>query len=144
MADNDNQNEWTTVVTKKRQSSKNKNAPVNPNAIQDWDRVIIHGKSASSTTIKKAIAPRYNFSPEAIKMQKIEAGEIIKPKILSIDARQELIKGRVAKGYNQEKLAQALAIPANLYKDIENGKTIPQHNILNKINNFLGTKAKLT
>jgi len=138
------ENEWTTVVTKKRQPSKNENAPVNPNAIQDWDRVIIHGKSAPSSTIKKAIVPRQNLSSEAIKMQKIEAGEIIKPKILSIDARQELIKGRVAKGYNQEKLAHALAMPANLYKDIENGKTIPQINVLNKINNFLETKAKLT
>ena len=144
MSNDQNENEWTTVVTKKRHPPKNENAPVNPNAIQDWDRVIIHGKSAPSSTIKKAIAPRINLSPEAIKMQKIESGEIIKPKILSIDARQELIKGRVAKGYNQEKLAQALAMPANLYKDIENGKAIPQHNILNKINNFLGTKAKLS
>jgi ribosome-binding protein aMBF1 (putative translation factor) len=33
---------------------------------------------------------------------------------------------------------------ANLYKDIENGKTIPQQNVLNKINRFLGTTAKLS
>ena len=138
------ESEWTTVISKKKQQPKNENAPVNPNAIQDWSTVIIHGKSAPSSTIKKAIAPRVNLSPEAIKMQKIEAGEIIKPKILSIDARQELIKGRVAKGFNQEKLAQALAMPANLYKDIENGKAIPQINVLNKINRFLGTTAKLS
>jgi len=138
------ENEWTTVVSKKKVAPKNENAPANPNVMQDWDKVVIHGKSAPSSTIKKSIAPRINLTPEAIKIQKIEAGEIIKPKILSLDARQELIKGRVAKGYNQEKLAQALAMPANLYKDIENGKTVPQHNILNKINNFLGTKAKLT
>jgi ribosome-binding protein aMBF1 (putative translation factor) len=138
------ENEWTTVVSKKKVAPKNENAPANPNVMQDWDKVVIHGKSAPSSTIKKAIAPRINLTPEAIKIQKIEAGEIIKPKILSLDARQELIKGRVAKGYNQEKLAQALAMPANLYKDIENGKTVPQHNILNKINNFLGTRAKLS
>jgi ribosome-binding protein aMBF1 (putative translation factor) len=137
------ESEWTTVVTKKKQPPKNENAAVNPNAIQDWDRVIIHGKSAPSNA-KKIIAPRVNLTPDAIKMQKIEAGEIIKPKILSIDARQELIKGRVAKGFNQEKLAQALAMPANLYKDIENGKAIPQINVLNKINRFLGTTAKLS
>jgi ribosome-binding protein aMBF1 (putative translation factor) len=144
MSNDQNENEWTTVVAKKKQPPKNENAPVNPNVIQDWDRVVIHGKSAPTSAIKKTIVPRHNLSPEAIKMQKIEAGEIIKPKILSIDARQELIKGRIAKGYNQEKLAQALAMPANLYKDIENGKTIPQHNILNKVNRFLGTSAKLS
>jgi hypothetical protein len=77
-------------------------------------------------------------------MQKLEAGEPIKLKSLSIEARQDLIKGRVAKGLNQEKLALSLAIPANLYKDIENGKTIPQQNVLNKINRYLGTTVKLS
>ena len=57
MSNDENENEWTTVVTKKKQPSKNENAPVNPNAIQDWDKVIIHGKSAPSSTIKKSIAP---------------------------------------------------------------------------------------
>jgi len=137
------ENEWTTVVSKKKVAPKIENAPVNPNVIQDWDRVIIHGKSAPSNA-KKIIAPRVNLTPEAIKMQKLEAGEPIKIKSLSIESRQDLIKGRVAKGLNQEKLALSLAMPANLYKDIENGKTIPQQNVLSKINSFLGTKVKLT
>jgi len=77
-------------------------------------------------------------------MQKLEAGEPIKLKSLSIESRQDLIKGRDAKGLNQEKLALSLAIPANLYKDIENGKTIPQQNVLNKINRYLGTMVKLS
>ena len=54
------------------------------------------------------------------------------------------IKGLKTLKSVDEKLAQALAIPANLYKDIENGKTIPQQNVLSKINSFLGTKVKLT
>jgi len=142
MADNDN--EWTTVVSKKKQVPKNENAPSNPNVVQDWDRIIIHGKSAPLNIKKQATAPKINFTPEAIKIQKLEADETIKLKTLSIEARQELIKKRVEKGLNQEKLAQALAMNANLYKDIENGKTIPQQNVLNKINRFLGTTAKLS
>jgi len=140
--ENDDEGGWTKVVSKKKTVPKNENASINPTVVQDWDRVVIHGKPTH--TIKKAAAPRVNFTPDAVKMQKLDAGEIVKPKILSIESRQELIKGRVAKGLNQEKVAQALAIPANLYKDIENGKTIPQYNILNKINSFLGTHAKLT
>jgi DNA-binding XRE family transcriptional regulator len=137
------ENEWTTVVSKKKVAPKIENAPVNPNVIQDWDRVIIHGKSAPSNA-RKIIAPRVNLTPEAIKMQKLEAGEPIKLKSLSIESRQDLIKGRVAKGLNQEKLALSLAMPANLYKDIENGKTVPQQNVLNKINRYLGTTVKLS
>ena len=142
MADNDN--DWTTVVSKKKQAPKNENAPSNPNVVQDWDRVIIHGKSAPSNIKKQSTAPKVNYTPEAIKIQKLEADETIKLKTLSIEARQELIKKRVEKGLNQEKLAQALAMNVNLYKDIENGKTIPQQNVLNKINRFLGTTAKLS
>ena len=138
MSDN---NEWETVNKKKAQP---KNDRIN-NDHQNWEPVIIHGKNAGSNTNgSKQIIPK-SINPEAIKMAKLaNTDDIIKLKTLSIDARQELFKGRVTKGYNQEKLAQALCIPANLYKDIENGKTIPQQNILTKINNFLGTKAKLT
>ena len=132
MSDNDN---WTTVSSKKA-LPKNTTPGFEH---QNWDNVVINKKpSPNSNQTKK------NINPEAIRLAKLDNNDFVKLKSLSIDARQELVKGRVAKGFNQEKLAQALAIPANLYKDIENGKTIPQQNILSKINNFLGTKVKLT
>jgi ribosome-binding protein aMBF1 (putative translation factor) len=132
MSDNDN---WTTVSSKKA-LPKNTTPGFEH---QNWDNVVINKKpSPNSNQIKK------NINPEAIRLAKLDNNDFVKLKSLSIDARQELVKGRVAKGFNQEKLAQALAIPANLYKDIENGKTIPQQNVLSKINSFLGTKVKLT
>jgi len=132
MSDNDN---WTTVSSKKA-LPKNTTPGFEH---QNWDNVVINKKpSPNSNKIKK------NINPEAIRLAKLDNNDFVKLKSLSIDARQELVKGRVAKGFNQEKLAQALAIPANLYKDIENGKTIPQQNVLSKINSFLGTKVKLT
>ena len=138
MSDN-NDNDWQTVNNKKSHQ-KNDNVTFDH---QNWTPTIIHGKNTTTTGPKQIV--HKNVNPEAIKMAKIaNSDEIIKLKSLSIDARQELVKGRVTKGYNQEKLAQALCIPVNLYKDIENGKTIPQQNVLTKINNFLGTRAKLT
>jgi len=132
MSDNDN---WTTVSSKKA-LPKNTTPGFEH---QNWDNVVINKKpSPNSNQIKK------NINPEAIRLAKLDNNDFVKLKSLSIDARQELVKARVAKGFNQEKLAQALAIPANLYKDIENGKTIPQQNVLSKINSFLGTKVKLT
>jgi hypothetical protein len=132
MSDNDN---WTTVSSKKA-LPKNTTPGFEH---QNWDNVVINKKpSPNSNQTKK------NINPEAIRLAKLDNNDFVKLKSLSIDARQELVKARVAKGFNQEKLAQALAIPANLYKDIENGKTIPQQNVLSKINSFLGTKVKLT
>jgi ribosome-binding protein aMBF1 (putative translation factor) len=144
----DNNDNWTTVSNKKQPKEKKDPSQGSPkNAVsgfehQNWEKTIIHGKSNNSTGPKQIV--HKNINPEAIRLAKLENDETIKLKSLSLDARQELVKGRVAKGLNQEKLANALSMPANLYKDIENGKTIPQQNILSKINFFLGTKAKLT
>ena len=51
---------------------------------------------------------------------------------------------RAAKGLKQDQLAQALAMPASLYKNIENGKITPTQQQLNKINNYLRCNVKLT
>ena len=134
--------EWSTVVGKKKKTTPK--AEKNVTVMQDWDKVIIHGTAAKSTVPARYTNPKVNINPEAIKMKKLEEGEITRLKCLSIEARQEIIKARAEKKLTQDKVAQALSMPANLYKDIENGKTIPQQNILTRINYFLGTHAKLS
>ena len=117
------------------------NNPIND---QDWEKVVL--RAPKGTLLKNApkdIVKKGN-NEEAIRLAKLDsAEEPVKPKTLSIGSRQELIKARVAKGLNQEKLANALSIQASLYKDIENGKTNPNQSMLSKINSFLGTKVKL-
>ena len=159
MSDNNDNSGWTTVVTKKKPTGvkKESNAPlgasqttsfINTNTDhQHWEPTIIRSNNSSSNTRSntgpRVIVPRNNTADAAL-IQKLDSNEIVKLKSLSMEARQELVTRRVAKGLNQEKLAQALCIPANLYKDIENGKTTPQQNVLSKINNFLGCRVKLT
>jgi ribosome-binding protein aMBF1 (putative translation factor) len=163
MSDNNDNSGWTTVVTKKKPtgmkkestrtcaatggSSQTTNSVYTNTDHQQWEPTIVRNSNASSNTRTKTgpkvIVPRTNTA-EAALMQKLDSNEIVKLKSLSMEARQELVTRRVAKGLNQEKLAQALCIPANLYKDIENGKTNPQQNVLSKINNFLGCRVKLT
>jgi len=123
--------------------SKKKNVPQKSETgfeHQNWDTVTI----SKTTKNKVSNDSKKNINPESIRLAKLDNNEIVKAKSLSTEAKQELIKARVAKGLNQEKLANALSMQANLYKDIENGKSIPNQNMLNKINNFLGTKVKLT
>jgi ribosome-binding protein aMBF1 (putative translation factor) len=110
---------------------------------QDWEKVVIHGKALHSTQQKKELAPK--ISNQAIQMKKIEEStEIGKLKELQLSDRQIMISMRAAKGLKQDQIAQALSMPANLYKDIENGKTIPTQQQLTKINNYLKINVKLS
>ena len=157
MSDNNDNSGWTTVVTKKKPTGVKKEgtgaANQTTNSVhtntdhQQWEPTIIRANNSHTNTRTKTgprvIVPRTNTA-EAALMQKLDSNEIVKLKSLSMEARQELVTRRVAKGLNQEKLAQALCIPANLYKDIENGKPNPQQHVLSKINNFLGCRVKLT
>lgn len=108
---------------------------------QDWDKIIIKGtpKKSHTTSIKPQI------TQEAKHLKNIEnSSEIGRLKEIKINDRQIMISMRAAKGLKQDQVAQALSIPHNLYKDIENGKTIPTQQQLNKINNYLKTNIKLT
>ena len=112
---------------------------------QDWEKIIIHGKSANINQHKMKTPPIPKVSTQAIQMKKIEEStEIGKLKELHLGDRQIIISMRAAKGLKQDQIAQALSMPANLYKDIENGKTIPTQQQLNKINNYLKVNVKLS
>lgn len=109
---------------------------------QDWDPVIIHTKPkpvSRSTPVSKQNATGTKHIKELE-----NATEASKPKELSIPDRQIIISMRAAKGLKQDQLAQALAMPASLYKNIENGKITPTQQQLNKINNYLKCNVKLT
>jgi len=109
---------------------------------QDWNNVVIHGKPKQLNQAK-VIQPR--ISQEANHMRKIEEStEVGKLKQLSNADRQLLISSRAARKLTQVQVAQALAMHVNLYKDIENGKTIPNQQQLSKINNYLKINVKLT
>jgi ribosome-binding protein aMBF1 (putative translation factor) len=106
---------------------------------QDWDPVVIHTKSKpiSKSALQNAVGSKHIKELE-------NATEASKPKELSISDRQIIISMRAAKGLKQDQLAQALAMPASLYKNIENGKITPTQQQLNKINNYLRCNIKLT
>jgi ribosome-binding protein aMBF1 (putative translation factor) len=107
---------------------------------QDWNPVMIHGTS-------KSIGPKPQvcIKNQCLKQVKQldEATDAGKLKQLNIQDRQILISMRASRGLKQDQLAQAISMPANLYKDIESGKAIPTQQQLNKINNYLKTNVKL-
>jgi ribosome-binding protein aMBF1 (putative translation factor) len=108
---------------------------------QDWNKIIIGGASKKSNTTN--VKPQ--ITQEAKQLKSIEnSSEIGKLREINLGDRQIMISMRAAKGLKQDQVAQALSMPHNLYKDIENGKTVPSQQQLNKINNYLKTSIKLT
>jgi ribosome-binding protein aMBF1 (putative translation factor) len=134
MSDDD----WTTVGTKKQAIPKNERNQV---VTQNWEPVTLKNTKKPVENTKKN-----NVSYQESVNRKLENNDVtgVKIKCLSPEARQDMVKGRVAKKMNQERMAQALSIQVNLYKDIENGKVIPNPDLLIKISNLIGIKIKLS
>jgi len=108
---------------------------------QDWNQLVIHG-TPKNIGPKQPVCNKSHCSKQIKELD--EATDAGKLKQLNIQDRQILISMRASKGLKQDQLAQALSMPANLYKDIESGKAIPTQQQLNKINNYLKTNVKLS
>ena len=111
---------------------------------QDWTKVVIHGKSSNNKLKNNITKPIVHKDHNSILLAKLDqATDVDKIKSISLTDRQNMISMRVAKGLKQVDVNKSLCFPANLYKDIESGKTIPTLQQLNKINIFLKTNFKL-
>ena len=110
---------------------------------QDWEPVIINKKLTNNNINKPLVAQQKMIGSKQLK-EVDEATSAGKLKELHGGDRQIMISMRAAKGLKQDELAQALAMPASVYKNIENGKAIPTPQQLNKINNYLKINLKLS
>lgn len=109
---------------------------------QDWNNLIIHDKNFNPLK-PKIIQPKITQTSKQLK-EIDSATDVGKLKQLEPSDRQLIISSRNARKMKQDQIAQSLSMPVNLYKDIENGKTIPTQQQLNKINNFLKINVKLS
>lgn len=115
--------------------------PVNDNgSFQDWETVTFKKKKDNS-------APKTNnnmkLSDEAIRLQKVENNEDVqKTDKMSLKQCQIIQKGRLAKKMTQKELANKLNIDVNTVAQYENGKIVPNKQILNKIARELNISFK--
>lgn len=111
---------------------------------QDWEPVVIHGKNTNTNTNVHKSTTQQNAAGTKQLKEIAESNDIGKLKELSGQDRQTMISMRAAKGLKQEQLAQAIAMPASVYKNIESGKAIPTQQQLSKINFYLKMNLKLS
>jgi|SRR5210317_1749136 putative transcription factor len=102
---------------------------------QDWNPVVIHGKSAKSQTL--TARPHR----EVTKEQKLDQTELGTHKKVGLTMAKTIQNGRIAKGFKTQKdLAVAIGVPANIINSYESGKAIPDNAILQKLRRVLGVK----
>ena len=139
MTTSDNQ-EWTVVSYKKKKGKKKKTKPILPdnvtksnNDMQDWDRIVLKKKSNKSKNVKTVYKNNYteahliDDNPDTFKHKKI-----------THQFKTELIKARNKKNITQEQLAKLMNIKKSIINKYEQGTTIPNNTIINKLRKILG------
>ena len=126
---------------------------------QDWDDVVItksskqkkkeaKKKTGGTATVVKHTAGKNKQTSSNASARKIEEyvdGDAPKKKkVLNPSLKREVVTARLAKGWNQKKLAQMANIPLTSVKEIEAGKKMPNQGHLNKIGRALGQQFKKT
>jgi len=101
------------------------------NLEQDWKPLVLK-KSQPKTQVQHCAGNK--------EFHKLDSEEAEAPKILGLDAAKLIQTSRCALNLTQVQLAQKINEKANLVKDYETGKVVPNRAVLNKINRVLGIK----
>lgn len=111
---------------------------------QDWTPVVLSGKKPTSKGPVKYTIEEKRSDAEKVRLAKNfaienESVNFQTPQI-PLALSQEIIKARTAKSLTQKQLAQMINVQQSVITSYENGKAIPDHQILQKIAQALGTK----
>lgn len=119
---------------------------MNLNVPQDWTPVLLSGKKPvakqNGTGQKYTIDERKSDEAKsaAAKMYALENSEDVIVQTIPLSISQEINKARVANGLTQKELAKKINVLPAVISSYENGKAIPDNQILQKITKELGTK----
>jgi len=123
----------------------------------DWDKVTVLRKNKTKPTtaagINKAIRKgevevvkkpdggvnkKRTAVPNAVKLENETTD--FKHVHVSHELKMAIQKARTAKSWNRKQLAQAIGVKETVIADYENGKAIPQNDMIQKMSRALGTK----
>lgn len=131
--------------------------------VQDWEPVVFRKKFKPSELKSKDVVTQAQRTGKQVitnekdktredrdRFRKLEAdlnpneepAKLAALPTLSKTSQQAMIQARVAKGYTQVTLANAINEPSKVIQDLENGKVVNNNNLLTKVNRILGTKLR--
>jgi len=102
---------------------------------QDWEPVIIHGKSQPNKCVSR------RSHTEITKDQKLEREEIGTHVKVGVTTAKAIQKARIIKGYNtQRELAMAVGVTPGIINSYESGKALPDPKTMQKLRRVLNVK----
>jgi ribosome-binding protein aMBF1 (putative translation factor) len=107
---------------------------------QDWTPVTLRSSTYQS---QRVIQPK-KVNTEAQHLAKIDREEMVKPKMLASESRQELVQRRLAEKLTQAQLDQRCAFPLHTIRDLEANKRAPTTKELQTLNRVLKCGLKLS
>ena len=120
--------DWNTVILKKNTSTQPRVAKTNADLNAAF-------RSGSVEAVKKVSHKGVPSNARALD----EETEDFHHATLSHEFKIALQKARTAKGLNQTQLAQKLSVKVNVINDYENGKVIPNPQVISQLNRALDT-----
>ena len=102
---------------------------------QDLEPLIIYNKNIKKPTTSKVIKKQQ----KPILLIK-EDDELPKQKLIGSELGKTIQQARTNKKYKQSDVAKYLNLTNNDYQKIENGKSVRNGNILNKLGKYIGVK----
>ncbi len=119
---------------------------MNLNVPQDWTPVVLSGKKPmvkqNNVGVKYNIEERKSDEAKsaAAKMYALENAETVTIQTIPLSISQEISKARMAMKLTQKELAQKINVQPAVITSYENGKAIPDNQVLQKIAKALNTK----
>lgn len=104
---------------------------------QDWKPITL-----SKQTKAPAKVARPSNTLSKVQRQALTSDDPGKIETIDRAISQRIQQGRAAKKFSRKQLAQLISEKETLLADYENGKAIPNANIINKIEKVLGIKVR--
>jgi len=113
---------------------------------QDWNTVVIRGKSAPKNKGKTETAMKFNGgknrTDSEVNVRKLESEEGGHLETVSRDLSLMIQQARLAKKLKQSDLAKQCSLPLDKIKNYENGQAQPNNQELQKMSKVLGVTLK--
>jgi DNA-binding XRE family transcriptional regulator len=110
---------------------------------QDWTTIVLKRRPTKKET--EANGQKEAVRNEAVRVSKLEAGgeNVVTKKTVQPESLQALIRKRIELKLNQEKADQLCSFPRNTFKEIEANRAVPTQEQQSRIQRHFGIQIKI-
>lgn len=111
-------------------------------AVSDGECALIHASDSRVVVSGGTNAQKSGLGQQARKLADATGEDGFRHEKVSLDLKLRIMKARQAKGMTQKELAQKIGEKPQVVNQMEAGKTVPNNQILGKMERALGVKLR--